>query len=149
MKAVVQRVHAGRVEVAGEVVGSIERGLVAFVGAQAGDGEADLDYLARKLVELRVFEDERGKMAKSVVDAGGALLVVSQFTLLGDVSRGNRPSFTAAMPPGEAEALLARLVARLRERVARVETGRFGAEMRVVVDNDGPVTILLDSRARA
>lgn len=148
MRAVVQRVHAGRVEVASEVVGAIEQGLVAFVGAQAGDGDADLDYVARKLVELRVFEDDRGKMSRSLGDVGGALLVVSQFTLLGDVSRGNRPSFTAAMPPAEAEVFLERLVARLRERVGRVETGRFGADMRVVVDNDGPVTIWLDSRAR-
>ncbi|NUP09527.1 MAG: D-tyrosyl-tRNA(Tyr) deacylase [Polyangiaceae bacterium] len=148
MKAVVQRVTSARVEVADETVGAIDRGLVAFVGAQAGDAETDLDYIARKLPDLRVFEDERGKMARSVVDAGGGLLVVSQFTLLGDVSKGNRPSFSGAMAPAEAEAFLVRLVERLRTKVSRVETGRFGAEMRVLVDNDGPVTILLDSRAR-
>lgn len=148
MKAVVQRVNEARVIVDGETVGAIERGLVAFVGARSGDTEEDLELIARKIAELRVFEDDRGKMAKNVAHASGALLIVSQFTLLGDVSRGNRPSFTDAMPPAEAAPFLERLVERLRTRGLRVETGRFGADMRVLVDNDGPVTILLDSRAR-
>lgn len=148
MRAVVQRVRAARVEVAGEVVGAIDTGLVAFVGAQAGDQDSDIDFVAKKIVDLRIFEDERGKMSKSVGDVGGALLIVSQFTLLGDLSRGNRPSFTGAMPPEPARAMLDQLLARLRQRVSHIETGRFGADMRVIVDNDGPVTILLDSRAR-
>lgn len=148
MKAVVQRVTSAHVEVAGETVGRIERGLLAFVGAAGGDGDADLEYLARKIPDLRVFEDDQGKMARSVLDIGGGVLVVSQFTLLGDVTRGNRPSFSSAMPPEQAEPFLARLVERLSSRVARVATGRFGADMRVVVDNDGPVTILLDSKLR-
>lgn len=154
MRAVVQRVHAARVEVAGEIVGAIDQGLLAFVGAGAGDADADLEQVAKKLVALRVFEDERGKMARSVGDVRGALLLVSQFTLFGDLSRGNRPSFTTAMPPDEARPFFDRFVARVREltqaadgAALRVETGRFGADMRVVADNDGPVTILLDSRA--
>lgn len=147
MRAVIQRVHAARVEVEGEVVGAIGRGLCAFVGMHEGDGEADAERTARKLVELRVFEDDRGKMARSVADIGGSLLIVSQFTLLGDVSRGNRPSFTRAMAPEPAREAIERFVERLRGRGLQVETGRFGADMRVVVDNDGPVTILLDSRA--
>jgi D-tyrosyl-tRNA(Tyr) deacylase len=129
-------------------VGSIGQGLVAFVGAGEGDGEEDLDYVLRKVIELRVFEDERGKMARSLGDVGGGLLVISQFTLFGDVRRGNRPSFTGAMAPELASAMIDRFVARARERVAKVETGRFGADMRVFVENDGPVTIILDSRAR-
>ncbi len=148
MKAVAQRVTAARVEVAGEVVGQIARGLVVFVGVAAGDTADDLAWLAKKLVDLRVFEDERGKMSRSVLDVGGGLLLVSQFTLFGDVSRGNRPSFTLAMAPDEARAMFDELVERVRERVALTQTGRFGADMRVLVDNDGPVTILLDSRAR-
>lgn len=116
-----------------------------FAGMQGGDTDKDLELVARKVVELRVFEDERGKMAKSLADVGGKLLVVSQFTLFGDISRGNRPGFSAAMAPDEARAACDRFVAMLRGRGATVETGRFGADMRVVVDNDGPVTILFDS----
>ncbi len=148
MRAVVQRVHRARVEVGGTVTGQIERGLVAFVGARAGDEDADLDYVVRKVTELRVFEDERGKMARSVSDVGGGLLVVSQFTLFGDTSRGNRPSFTAAMEPERARATLERFVAACRARGLPVATGQFGADMTVLVENDGPVTILIDSRAR-
>ena len=148
MRAVCQRVREARVEVEGEVVGSIEGGLLVFLGAGEGDTEDDLAWTLRKVVELRVFEDERGKLARSVVDVGGGLLVVSQFTLFGDVRRGNRPSFTGAMAPEPARAMVDAFVSRARERVARVETGRFGADMRVVADNAGPITILLDSRAR-
>jgi D-tyrosyl-tRNA(Tyr) deacylase len=148
VRAVCQRVREARVEVEGEVVGSIEGGLLVFLGAGEGDTEDDLAWTLRKVVELRVFEDERGKLARSVVDVGGGLLVVSQFTLFGDVRRGNRPSFTGAMAPDPARAMVAAFVARARERVARVETGRFGADMRVVADNAGPITILLDSRDR-
>ncbi|MFO0659424.1 MAG: D-aminoacyl-tRNA deacylase [Polyangiaceae bacterium] len=147
MKAVVQRCFAGRVTVAGEIVGEISKGLVVFVGAGAGDSERDLSYLVDKIVGLRIFPDEQGKMSKSVLDVGGAILAVSQFTLFGDVRKGRRPSFDGAMPPGEALPFIERFVEAVRARGVQVETGRFGADMRVEVDNDGPVTILLDSRA--
>jgi D-tyrosyl-tRNA(Tyr) deacylase len=147
VRAVVQRVHAARVEVSGRVVGAVERGLCAFVGAEAGDGDDDVAWIAAKIEKLRVFEDDAGKMSRAAADVGGGVLVVSQFTLLGDVSRGNRPSFTAAMEPRPARALVDAVAARLA-RSLPVATGEFGADMRVIVDNDGPVTILLDSRAR-
>ena len=148
MRAVVQRVLQAEVRVENEVVGAIEAGLVCFVGAEQGDSEEDARFLAKKIVDLRIFSDENGKMSKSVVDVAGALLLVSQFTLFGDVSRGNRPSFTRAMAPEEARPFFDRFVALVRERGRPVETGRFAADMRVHVLNDGPVTILLDSRAR-
>jgi D-tyrosyl-tRNA(Tyr) deacylase len=152
VRAVVQRVVRARVDVAREdgsieTVGAIERGLVAFVGAGMGDTDADMDYVVNKIALLRVFEDERGKMSRALADVNGALLFVTQFTLYGDVSRGNRPSFVGAMPPDEARIFLERAVELARKSV-HVETGRFGADMRVVVENDGPVTILIDSRAR-
>lgn len=149
MRAVVQRVTRASVAVSGEVVGAIEQGLVAFVGAQTNDTEADLDYVVRKIVELRVFEDERGKMARAVRDIAGGLLLIPQFTLFGDVRRGNRPSFDLAMPPTEARAAFDRFVEKVRARITTpVATGIFAADMYVAVDNDGPVTILLDSRTR-
>jgi D-tyrosyl-tRNA(Tyr) deacylase len=148
MRAVVQRVTAARVEVAGEVVGRIEHGLVAFVGIGKGDTEAEAIWLVDKIVGLRVFEDDAGKMNRALADVGGGLLVVSQFTLYGDVRRGRRPGFDDAMPPGEAEPLYDRFVALARARHPRVETGRFRADMRVLVDNTGPVTILLDTATR-
>lgn len=148
MRAVVQRCREARVEVAGEVVGAIGPGLVAFVGAGKGDGDVEMRYIADKLLGLRVFVDDAGKMNRSVVESGGSLLIVSQFTLYGDVRRGRRPGFDAALEPGAAQALIERLVGALRAGGVRVETGRFGADMRVLVDNDGPVTILIDS-ARA
>jgi D-aminoacyl-tRNA deacylase len=146
MRAVVQRVHAARVEVAGEVIGAIGPGLCCFVGAGRDDTEADLAYLADKIAALRIFEDEAGKMNRSVIEAGGEVLAVSQFTLYGDARRGRRPSFSSAMAPAEASLLFERFVAALRARGLVVATGRFQAEMRVLVDNDGPVTILLDSQ---
>jgi D-tyrosyl-tRNA(Tyr) deacylase len=145
MRAVVQRVTAARVEVAGEVVGSIERGLVAFIGIGKGDGEDAARYLADKIVELRVFEDDQGKMNRSLADVAGGLLLVSQFTLYGDTSRGRRPGFDRAMPPIEAEQLYDHFVTLVRARHAPVATGRFRADMRVLVDNDGPVTLLFES----
>lgn len=148
MRAVVQRVREARVEVAGETVGAIGFGLVAFVGAGKDDNDADCVWLVDKISHLRVFEDEAGKMSRSLLDVGGGLLVVSQFTLYGDVSRGRRPSFDMAMKPEEAERLYERCVALAREKVGKVETGKFRAEMRVLVDNDGPVTILLESPKR-
>ncbi len=147
MRAVVQRVRAARVTVDDEVVGAVERGLCVFVGAARGDGPDDMSWVARKLLALRIFEDDAGKMARSVVDVSGAVLLVSQFTLLGDTSRGNRPSFTGALAPDEARAMLEQMRVMMAASVP-VATGRFGADMRVLVDNDGPVTILLDSRRR-
>ena len=146
MRAVIQRVKRARVEVAGEVTGAIERGLVAFVGAAEGDGDADLAYVVNKVVALRVFPDDAGKMRLALADVGGGLLVVSQFTLFGDVRRGNRPSFDGAMEPAGAEQLYERFVAEARARGVPVATGRFRADMTVHVENDGPVTILVDSR---
>lgn len=147
MRAVVQRARAARVEADGVVVGAIDAGLVAFVGAARGDEERDLAYVVDKVVNLRVLEDDAGKMSRSILDASAGLLVVSQFTLLADLSRGRRPSFVDAMAPDEARAMLERFVAEARARgVARIETGVFGADMRVFVENDGPVTILVDSR---
>jgi D-aminoacyl-tRNA deacylase len=146
VRAVVQRVRRARVEVDGAVVGEIERGLCAFVGAAEGDTDADLAYVVNKVVALRVFPDEEGKMRRPLADVGGALLAVSQFTLFGDVRRGNRPSFDGAMEPAGAERLYERFVAEARARGVPVATGRFRADMRVHVENDGPVTILIDSR---
>jgi D-tyrosyl-tRNA(Tyr) deacylase len=146
VRAVVQRVRRARVEVDGAVTGAIERGLCAFVGAADGDTDADLAYVVNKVVALRVFPDDEGKMRHALLDIGGALLVVSQFTLFGDVRRGNRPSFDGAMDPAPAEALYERFVEEARAKGVRVETGRFRADMTVHVENDGPVTILIDSR---
>jgi D-tyrosyl-tRNA(Tyr) deacylase len=131
--------------VAGEIVGRIEQGLVAFVGIGQGDGEAEARYLVDKITSLRVFEDEQGKMNRALADVAGGLLLVSQFTLYGDTSRGRRPGFDRAMPPAEAEPLYDRVVALARARHAPVATGRFRADMRVLVDNDGPVTLLLET----
>ncbi|MBK9260893.1 MAG: D-tyrosyl-tRNA(Tyr) deacylase [Polyangiaceae bacterium] len=146
MRAVVQRALSARVEVAGEVVGRIDRGLVVFVGAGEHDERADIDYTVNKVVNLRVFPDERGRMTKALGEVGGALLVISQFTVFGDVRRGLRPSFDGAMEPVRAEAMYDEFVAACRAAGAHVETGRFRADMRVFVENDGPVTILVDSK---
>jgi len=146
VRAVVQRVFGASVEVDGAIVGSIDRGLLAFVGAASDDGDRDAEYLADKVAGLRVFEDESGRMARSVGDVNGAVLAVSQFTVFGDVRRGRRPSFDQAMEPVAAERLYEAFVAALRRSGLRVETGRFRAMMRVRADNDGPVTILIDSR---
>ena len=145
MRAVVQRVTAARVEVAGEIVGRIDRGLVAFVGIGKGDGEAEARYLVDKIASLRIFEDDQGKMNRALADVAGGLLLVSQFTLYGDTSRGRRPGFDRAMPPAEAERLYDHVVALARARHSPVETGRFRADMRVLVDNDGPVTLLVET----
>ena len=130
----------------GEVVGRIGAGLVVFVGLADGDGPADIEYVASKIRDLRVFGDDQGRMNRSVVDAGGSVLVISQFTLLGDVRKGRRPAFDAAARPEAARAQYETLVSRLRDSGLRVETGVFQAYMHVDVANDGPVTILLDSR---
>jgi D-aminoacyl-tRNA deacylase len=146
MRAVAQRVTEARVTVDDQVVGRIAHGLLVLLGVEQGDEQKDLLYMADKLAGLRVFEDEAGLMNRSVVDVGGSLLIVSQFTLLGDVRRGRRPSFTAAAPPVEANEKYRQLCQRLREQGIAVEQGVFQADMQVSLVNDGPVTILLDSR---
>ena len=146
MRMVVQRVARASVTVENEVVGSIGRGYTALVGAEVGDTEADARLCAEKLAGLRVFEDAEGKMNRSVADVGGAILLVSQFTLLGDARHGRRPSFIAAARPEQAEPLLETMKAMLEEKGLHVETGRFRTHMEVELVNDGPVTILIDSR---
>ena len=145
MRAVVQRVHRAEVQVGGVVVGAIGRGLLVYLGVGARDGEEQAAWMALKLESLRIFEDEREKMSLSVRDVAGAILVVSQFTLYGDVRKGRRPSFDAAKPPDEANALYELVCRTLRGRGLTVEQGRFRATMSVGSDVDGPVTILVDS----
>jgi D-tyrosyl-tRNA(Tyr) deacylase len=146
MRAVVQRVARAEVRVDGAIVGRIGRGLLALVGAGADDGDDDVAYIADKVAGLRVFPDEQGLMNRALAEIGGAVLVVSQFTLYGDCRKGRRPSFATAMAPGPAEALYEKLLARLRAAALPVETGRFRAMMDVELVNDGPVTLLLDSK---
>jgi D-aminoacyl-tRNA deacylase len=146
MRSVVQRVARGAVRVDGVVVGEVGRGLLVLLGVAAGDGDADARWMADKLAQLRIFEDEAGKMNRSVADVGGAVLLVSQFTLLGDARKGNRPSFVAAAPPEEANALYEKVGSLLRARSLPVAQGVFRAHMEVESVNDGPVTLLLDSR---
>ncbi len=146
MRAVVQRVSRAEVRVDGRATGAIGRGLVVLLGVAQGDGEDDARALADKVAALRIFEDPAGKMNLSVRDVSGGVLVVSQFTLLGDARKGNRPGFVDAAPPEEANALYERFCGLLRERGLAVATGVFRASMEVELVNDGPVTILLDSR---
>ncbi len=147
MKACVQRVSQASVTVAGEVVGQIDHGLVVLLGVGQADTQADADYLARKLVDLRVFEDDQGKMNRSLTDVGGAMLVVSQFTLWGDCRKGRRPSFVDAAPPEMAERLYEHFARAVASCGVRVATGRFRAHMLVALVNDGPVTLLVESKA--
>jgi D-tyrosyl-tRNA(Tyr) deacylase len=144
MRAVVQRVARARVTVEGVEVGSIGSGLAVLLGVGGGDGREDAEAMADKLVGLRIFRDDRDRMNLAVGDAGGEMLVVSQFTLLGDVRRGRRPSFAAAAPPVEAEALIGTVVARIEEAGIRCATGSFGAMMEVELVNSGPVTLVVD-----
>jgi D-aminoacyl-tRNA deacylase len=146
VRAVVQRVAEASVRVAGGTVGSIGPGLVVLLGVAVDDREADADSLADKVLNLRVFPDEAGQMNRSVLDVSGGLLVVSQFTLLGDARRGRRPSYIEAAPPEEADRLYRHFVSRLRPSGLEVATGVFRAMMDVALVNQGPVTILLDSR---
>ena len=148
MKVLVQRVSQASVTVGGEVVGRIGLGLGGLVGVAQGDTEEDVRYLVEKTVNLRIFPDEAGKFNRSLVDVGGGLLLVSQFTLISDTRKGRRPSFIEAAGPGEAEALLNRFVDLARATGIKVGTGRFQQHMLVEIHNDGPVTILLDSKAR-
>ena len=146
MRCVVQRVSRASVTVEGKTTGEVEKGYMVLVGVQQGDGEADMRYCAEKVAGLRVFEDGEGKMNLSVKDVGGAVLAVSQFTLLGDARHGRRPSFSNAARPEEANALYEDFCQALRAAGIRVETGVFQTHMEVSLVNDGPVTILLDSR---
>ena len=147
MRAVLQRVSSASVAVDGAVVGAIGRGLVALIGVGRDDDAASADQLAANIVHLRIFSDDAGKMNLSVGDVGGAVLVVSQFTLLADTSRGRRPSFTAAAPPDDAERLIGRVATAIAGFGVPVETGRFRAHMEVTLVNDGPVTIAVDTAA--
>lgn len=146
MKAVIQRVNKSSVSVDGEIKGCIGKGYNILLGVMDGDAEAQAELLAAKVAKLRVFEDEAGKMNKSVTDIGGEILVVSQFTLCADIKKGNRPSFTDSAPPDEANRLYEYFCSKLRENgIAKVETGVFAADMKVEIENDGPVTIVMDT----
>ena len=146
MRAVIQRVTQAAVSVDGKTVGEIGHGFLVLLGIEASDGDADLKYIADKVPNLRIFEDDQDKMNLSLLDTNGALLVVSQFTLLGDARGGRRPSFINAARPEVAIPLYERIVALWREQGIEVQTGVFGAHMTVSLVNDGPVTLLLDSR---
>jgi len=146
MKALLQRVTEASVSIANEVVGSIGQGLVVFVGVANGDTEKDVNYLVLKIVNLRIFPDDGGRFNLSALDIKGELLVVSQFTLLADTRKGRRPSFVEAAPPAQAEELFQRFVEQAGATGLKVETGRIQQYMQVDIHNDGPVTILLDSR---
>jgi D-aminoacyl-tRNA deacylase len=146
MKAVIQRATRASVEVNGQVVGRIDAGLLVLLGVAKGDGETDGRYLVEKIRTLRIFADEQGKMNRSLADIGGSVLLVSQFTLLGQTTNGRRPSFDGAAPPDEAKRLYEQVVTGLRDHGTHVETGVFAAHMQVELRNDGPVTFVLDSR---
>ena len=148
MRAVVQRVSSARVTVDDRIVGEIARGLLVFIGVEQEDGPADVEYIARKIRELRVFEDNAKHMNRSVEDVGGSVLAVSQFTLAADCRKGRRPSFDAAAPPHIAKPLYEDVVRELRSAGVTVATGEFQAMMQVSLVNEGPVTMLLDSRKR-
>lgn len=146
MRALVQRVSRASVTVDGEVVGRIEHGLLAFLGVGHGDGDAEVEFIAAKIRHLRIFEDDDGKMNRDVGDAGGAVLLVSSFSLYGDARKGRRPAFTDAAPPDHANRLYEQVGERLRTLGVHVETGRFQQTMAVESVNDGPINMLIDSR---
>lgn len=148
MRAVVQRVLSSSVEVAGQKVSAIGPGLMVLLGVGKGDGEADVDWMVEKIAHLRIFEDEAGKMNRSVLEGSKEVLVVSQFTLYGDARKGRRPSFVEACEPGEAKRLYELFCERARAVGLKVGTGVFAADMKVALVNDGPVTLILDSRTR-
>ena len=145
MRAVIQRVTQSSVSVSGQIVGRIGPGLLVLLGVARQDSEKDANFLVEKIIHLRIFEDEDGKMNRSLVDIGGQMLVVSQFTLLGDCRKGRRPSFVQAAPPETAESLYQYFVDRIREKRIVVQTGRFRAMMEVSLVNDGPVTFIVES----
>ena len=148
MRCVVQRVTSSSVTVDGVLSGKIEAGLMVLIGVSVDDTEADLKYMAEKVPNLRIFDDENGVMNRSVLDAGGSILAVSQFTLYGDARGGRRPSYIRAAKPDKADELYEKLIACWREKGVHVETGVFRTEMKVALVNDGPVTILLDSEKK-
>ncbi|MBE6586565.1 MAG: D-tyrosyl-tRNA(Tyr) deacylase [Ruminococcaceae bacterium] len=145
MKAVIQRVTSARVEVDGELIGACEHGLLILLGVATGDTEDDLDRMLQKIVKLRIFEDENGKMNRSVQDVDGEMLVVSQFTLLANYRQGNRPDYLGAAAPAEANRLYELFTEKAAAYVRHVGHGKFGADMKVSLCNDGPVTIVMDS----
>ncbi|KHQ53199.1 D-aminoacyl-tRNA deacylase [Mameliella alba] len=145
MRALIQRVTSARVDVGGATIGEIGQGMLVLICAMQGDAEAEADKLAAKIAKLRIFKDDEGRMNRSLLDIGGAALVVSQFTLAADTSRGNRPGFSTAAPPAEGERLYEYFASALQEQSLPVATGRFGADMAVSLVNDGPVTIWMDS----
>jgi D-tyrosyl-tRNA(Tyr) deacylase len=146
MKAVVQRVKNANVKVDDKVIGSIGNGILLLLGIEETDEDKDLEYMCDKVPNLRIFEDENGKMNKSLLDVGGSILVISQFTLLGDARKGRRPSFIAAARPDKAIPMYEKYIAEMKEKNIFTQTGEFGADMKVELTNDGPVTILLDSK---
>ncbi len=146
MRAVVQRVSEARVEVDGQITGAIEKGLMVFLGVGRDDDQGDAEFMADKLTNLRIFRDDEDRMNLSVKDAGGAILLISQFTLYGDCRKGRRPSFDAAGEPEQAKKLYADTIALIRAKGVDVETGIFAARMQVFSQNDGPVTFILDSK---
>lgn len=148
MRAVIQRVKSAEVKVQKEVKGKIDTGLVVLLGVEDGDSVSDAEYLSAKILKLRIFEDEKGKMNLNVDNVNGAILVVSQFTLLGDCRKGNRPSFDSAAPPVTASRLYSEFVAMLKKSGLRISEGVFGKYMDVYIYNTGPVTILMDSKKR-
>ena len=149
MRAVIQRVKEARVSVGERVVGAIAAGMLVFLGVGKEDSADDVNYLVSKIGQLRIFDDDQGKMNRSIADFGGAFLVVSQFTLLGDCGKGRRPSFDAAAEPKKAEELYDEFVRKLREQNFKVETGEFRAMMDVALVNDGPVTFVIESKDRS
>lgn len=148
MRAVIQRVVSARVTVDGDLAGQIGPGLLVYAGVAEGDGDEEARWLAARIAQLRIFDDEAGRFDRSLLDTGGAALVVSQFTLIADTRRGRRPSFTGAAAPDVAAPLIERVIDELRSLGVPVERGRFGAHMLVESENDGPVTITLDSADR-
>jgi len=146
MRAVVQRVKSANVKVNDKIIGSIGQGILLFLGVEETDQETDLEYMCEKIPNLRIFEDENGKMNKSLLDVEGSILVISQFTLLGDARKGRRPSFTDAAKPEKAIPMYEKFIACMKEKNITTQSGEFGAEMEVELINDGPVTILLDSK---
>ncbi len=149
MRVVIQRVAEASVQVDGEVVGSIGPGMLILAAFRSGDSDADIDWMARKLLELRIFEDEAGKMNRSVLEENGEVLVVSQFTLYGDSRKGRRPDFLGSAPAAEAEILYRQFIDSLSMYHPRIAEGRFGAKMKVRLVNDGPVTLIIDRGAEA
>jgi D-tyrosyl-tRNA(Tyr) deacylase len=149
MRAVIQRVSEAKVEVAGECLGAIQRGLLVLLGIEDSDEREDLDWLVRKISQMRIFSDEEGKMNRHVLDIGGSILVISQFTLHASTKKGNRPSFLRAARPDKAESMYEEFCTAMTATLCKnVQQGRFGADMQVSLVNDGPVTILIDSRDR-